>query len=58
MAEFAELYKNPAINAAITFIEPLPVGLIIALVTAGVLSQRRNAGAREKGVVAGARVST
>jgi hypothetical protein len=58
IAEFAELYKNPAINAAITFIEPLPVGLIIALVTAGVLSQRRNAGAREKGVVAGARVST
>lgn len=41
MDEFAELYKNPAINAAITFLEPLPVGLIVALVTAGVLSQRK-----------------
>lgn len=58
MAEFSEMYRNPAINAAITFIEPLPVGLIIALVTAGVLSRRKNAGAKENGVVAGARVST
>lgn len=37
---FAEMYKNPAINAAITFLEPLPVALIIALVSAGVLSRR------------------
>jgi hypothetical protein len=41
--KFAELYKNPAINAAITFIEPLPVGLIIALVSAGILRRRRKA---------------
>lgn len=39
--EFAKMYQNPAINAAITFLEPLPVGLIFALVTAGVLSRRR-----------------
>jgi len=38
---FAELYRNPAINAAVTFLEPLPVGLIIALVSAGILSRRR-----------------
>jgi hypothetical protein len=37
---FAELYKNPAINIAITFIEPLPVGLVIALVSAGILRRR------------------
>jgi hypothetical protein len=39
-----ELYQNPAINAAITLIEPLPVGLIIALVSAGILRRRRPPG--------------
>jgi len=41
MQHFAKLYQNPFINAAVTFVEPLPVGLIIALVSAGVLSRRR-----------------
>jgi hypothetical protein len=41
MEKFAEMYKNPAINAAMTFVEPLPVALIVALVSAGVLSRRR-----------------
>ncbi len=41
MREFAVLYANPAFNAAITLIEPLPVGLVISLVSAGVLSRRR-----------------
>jgi len=41
MQAFAELYQNPAINAAITFLEPLPVGLVFALVSAGILSRRR-----------------
>ncbi|MEX2153868.1 MAG: DUF4199 domain-containing protein [Gemmatimonadaceae bacterium] len=40
MEKFAELYKNPAINASLTFLEPLPVGLIIALVSAGILRRR------------------
>ena len=35
-----ERYKNPAINAAITFLEPLPVALIMVLVSAGVLRRR------------------
>ncbi|HEY6553246.1 MAG TPA: DUF4199 domain-containing protein, partial [Vicinamibacteria bacterium] len=26
MAEFAEMYKNPLVNVAITLLEPLPVG--------------------------------
>jgi hypothetical protein len=38
---FAKLYQNPAFNAAVTFLEPLPVGLVFALVAAGVLSRRR-----------------
>jgi len=41
MDKFAVMYRNPAINAAMTLVEPLPVGLIIALVSAGVLSRRK-----------------
>jgi len=41
MEEFAERYQNPAFNVAVTFGEPLPVALVFALVTAGVLSRRR-----------------
>lgn len=41
MDKFLVMYKNPAINAAMTFMEPLPVGLIVALVSAGVLSRRK-----------------
>ncbi|HJU76117.1 MAG TPA: DUF4199 domain-containing protein [Gemmatimonadaceae bacterium] len=57
MEDFAKMYRNPIINAAITFVEPLPVGLVVALVAAGVLTRRR----RRKddadfGVIAGARV--
>ena len=39
----AELYKNPLVNIAWTFIEPFPVGLVIALISAGILSRRRRA---------------
>lgn len=39
--KFAVMYRNPVYNAALTFTEPLPVGLVIALVSAGVLSWRR-----------------
>jgi CBS domain containing-hemolysin-like protein len=35
------MYNNPAFNVAITFLEPLPTALIIALVSAGVLSRKR-----------------
>lgn len=35
------MYDNPAINAAMTLVEPLPVGLLAALLSAGVLSRRR-----------------
>lgn len=36
-----ELYQNPIVNMAYTFMEPFPVGLLITLVSATVL--RRNA---------------
>jgi hypothetical protein len=41
MAAFTEEYKNPLVNIAYTFLEPLPVGLLFTLVTAGVLSRKR-----------------
>ena len=57
MDQFAELYRNPAINAAFTFIEPLPVALIVSLVSAGVLSRRRSPGVAKPGIASGTRVS-
>jgi hypothetical protein len=35
-----QLYQNPFVNAAYTFIEPLPVGIIITLISAGVLRRK------------------
>ncbi len=43
MAKFSEMYKNPLVNIGFTFLEPLPVGLVFTLVTAGVLSRKRRA---------------
>ena len=48
MAQFKEMYRNPLVNIAFTFLEPLPVGLVFTLVTAGVLSRKR----RDDGVAA------
>lgn len=44
MAEFAEMYKNPVVNIAITLIEPLPVGMLFTLVAAWGLSRKKRAG--------------
>jgi len=41
MQRWAKAYENPAVNVAFTFIEPLPVGLVMVLVSAAVLSRRR-----------------
>jgi Protein of unknown function (DUF4199) len=41
MQHFKEMYANPLYNIAMTFVEPLPVGLIVTLVSAGFLSRRR-----------------
>lgn len=40
MAEFKEMYRNPLVNIGFTLLEPLPVGLLAALVSAGLLRRR------------------
>ncbi len=45
-----QLYQNPLVNIAYTFIEPFPVGLIITLVSSGIL--RRKAGVESSGAPA------
>jgi hypothetical protein len=35
-----ELYRNPFVNIAMTFIEPFPIGLIMTLMSAAVLRKR------------------
>ena len=40
MDEMKVMLANPLINAAMTFIEPLPVGLIVTLVSAAILRRR------------------
>jgi hypothetical protein len=43
MDEMVKSAQNPAWVAAMTFVEPFPVGFVIALVSAGVLRRRRGA---------------
>jgi len=45
LEEFKQMYQNPLINSAITFLEPLPVGIVFTLVSAILLSRKRRAGA-------------
>ena len=40
MAEFTKLYANPLYNSAMTFLEPLPVGLLVTLVSAVTLRKK------------------
>jgi len=49
MKKYKEMYDNPLTNAAMTFIEPFPVGLLITLLSAAVL---RKKGAGERTAVA------
>ena len=41
MDDFRDMYRNPFLNVALTLLEPLPVGLVFSLVSAGLLSRRR-----------------
>lgn len=50
MARFVELYRNPLFNSAVTFIEILPVGLVMTLISAAIL--RRKGAATEAAVPA------
>ncbi len=52
MNNFKRLYQNPLFNAAITFVEPFPVGLIMTVMSAAILRKKPT-----PGVPAGAVVS-
>src|SRR5580658_1085332 len=38
--KYKEMYDNPLLNAAMTFIEPFPVGLVITLISAAILRRK------------------
>lgn len=40
VAKYKEMYKNPLLNAAMTFIEPFPIGLVMTLISAAVLRRK------------------
>ena len=40
MAEFGEMYKNPFFNALMTYMEILPVGLIVTLISSLILKRK------------------
>src|SRR5882724_525710 len=52
LAELARRYQNPLFNSAITFMEVFPVGLIVTLVSAGILRRKPRPGAPESAVPA------
>jgi hypothetical protein len=41
MQQFKQMYSNPFFNAAITFLEPFPVGLILTLISALILRKKK-----------------
>ena len=43
MKKAKEMYNNPVINAAMTFLEPFPVGLLITVISAAVLRKKPSA---------------
>jgi hypothetical protein len=43
MADFARMYKNPFFNAMMTYLEILPVGLIVTLISSLALKRKRPA---------------
>ena len=40
LEQFKVMYSNPLVNAAMTFVEPFPVGLLVTVVSAAVLRRR------------------
>ena len=49
IAHWKVVYDNPLTNAAITFIEPFPVGLVVTLVSAAILRRRAAAAPQPAG---------
>jgi len=48
-ADFKTMYDKWWYNAALTFLEPLPVGITVSLISAAVLRKRRTDAAAELG---------
>lgn len=44
MREFGEMYKNPVVKVGFTYMEILPVGLLISLICAAILMRREAVG--------------
>lgn len=42
--QFKQMYDNPAINIAMTFMEVFPIGLVVTLVSAGILRRKVGTG--------------
>jgi hypothetical protein len=40
LKKYKQMYENPLFNAAVTFIEPFPIGLVITLISAAVLKKK------------------
>jgi len=38
--QFQLMYRNPAINVAMTFMEVFPIGLVVTAVSAGILRKK------------------
>jgi hypothetical protein len=38
--EFKQMYDNPAVNVALTFMEVFPIGLVVTLLSAGILRKK------------------
>jgi hypothetical protein len=42
MAEFATMYKNPFFNAMMTYVEILPVGIVVTLISSLILKRKNH----------------
>ena len=42
MQDFKQMYNNPLMNAAVTFTEPFPIGLLVTVASAAVLRKKRS----------------
>jgi hypothetical protein len=40
MKSFKQMLDNPLINAALTFTEPFPIGLLVTLISAAILRRK------------------
>jgi hypothetical protein len=52
LKEYKQMYDNPLVNAAITFIEPFPIGLLVTLISAAVLRARGQSRAAQSSLAA------